>query len=40
MEVAITLNKPTVMSEVYKITGHTGVKGKDMDTISSTEDKS
>lgn len=38
MEVNTVLSKSEIMPEVYKITGHTGVKSGDVDKISSTED--
>lgn len=38
MEATVTISQTNVMPEVYKITGYTGQKGKDMDTISSTSD--
>lgn len=38
MDIDIALNRNEIMSEVYKITGHTGAKSGDIDKISSTED--
>lgn len=38
MDIEIVLNKADIMPEVYKITGYTAAKNKDMETISSTED--
>ena len=38
MNIEVTLNKAEIMPEVYKITGYTGAKSKDVEQISSSED--
>lgn len=40
MEVEISIAKTDVMPDVYRITGYTGTKAKDIDQVSSTEDDS
>lgn len=38
MKLTVTISRASVMEEVYRITGYTGVKNRDMDGLSSTED--
>lgn len=38
MDIKITLYKADIIPEVYKITGYTGAKSKDVEQISSSED--
>jgi hypothetical protein len=38
MDTTISLKKADIMPEVYRITGYTGVKSKDIDAVSSSED--
>lgn len=40
MELTVTIGRASVMQEVYKITGYTGMKNADMDGLSSTDDDS
>lgn len=39
MEVNIIIDKSSILTEVYKITGYTGKKAKKFDDISSTSDE-